>query len=637
MKMRMPAIPLITIDPYFSVWTTESANKQTAYHWTGKPNTILGLVKIDGEEHIFLGRRPEIKEMPIVSIDADALSSKFVYKNEKIRLTAVYTSPLIATDLYLSSRPVSYLNVSYESVDGNEHTVSVKICVSEELVLNTEGEGRAVSKNVDIENISCIRMGNGIQKVLNRAGDDIRIDWGYFYLAVKGDGCVDSTVVQNYVGWGKNAKDIPLYAVYAEKELKNDALFMFAYDDIESITYFGENLKAYWKKDGKDIVDVIKESAEDYQEIMERCNAFAKDMYDKAYSLGGEKYAELVSLAYRQVMAAHKLVKDNDGNNLYISKECYSNGCAATVDVTYPSSPMYLYYNVELLKGMLRPILKMVRTDLWKDVDFAPHDVGTYPILNGQVYYAGPTHINVSGQMPVEECGNMLILLSAICQKENSTGFVKDYLDLLEKWSKHLINYGEDPEEQLCTDDFAGRLPHNCNLSIKAIMGLVGYSKILEMLGETQKAEEIFGIAKKYANSFLERAKNSDGSYRLAYDKPDTFSLKYNAVWDLVWGTKVFPESFYENELKRYFAEALPFGVPLDSRAKYTKSDWLHYVSCFAKNKEDFEKINGMLWNAYDNMSVRVPMSDWYFASTSEFKSFKARTVQGGLFLKFLF
>ena len=616
MKMRMPLIPLFTIDPYFSVWSKDKINCVMPEHWTGSPNSMIGTVTVDGEEYRFLGagKAPVIEQ---TDISADALSTVVFYRNEKIELKAVFTSPVMADDLYYTSRPVTYLKISYKSLDGNPHKVTAKLSVSEQLVLNLAGEGRALSDIVEIKNGSCIRMGNGVQNVLWRSGDMVRIDWGYFYLAANKKAKVGAEVAEQ------------LYSVYAEAELRDDVLFALAYDDIDSLVYFNEPVKAYWKKDGKTIAQAIDEAISEYDSLYKRCCDFANTLTEKATKVGGFKYAELLSLAYRQVMAAHKLAVDKEGNNIYISKECSSNGCAATVDVTYPSAPMYLHFNTELLKGMLRPIMRYSTSEEWT-FDFAPHDVGQYPLLNGQFYISGAC----GDHMPVEECGNMLILMAAISKADGNVNFAKEYIRELKQWNKYLVKYGLDPDEQLCTDDFAGRLSHNCNLSIKAIMGMAGFAYILGELGITQEAEELMKLVREYAESFEKRAKNSDGSYRLAYDKPDTFSLKYNAVWDKVWKTDVFSEEFYIGELNRYKKEALPYGIPLDSREKYTKSDWLSWVACFSE--KEFEDIISLLWSAFNTTRDRVPMTDWYFADTAQYRIFKHRSSIGGLFIRLL-
>lgn len=629
MKMRLPSTPIITVDPYFSVWSERSVLDNTV-HWTGAPNSMSGRVFVDGAEYHFFGLKTSeeaIPNMQIEKTETDAFSTIVSYTNDLIRLTVRFTSPLLPNDLYYASRPVAYCNVSYESLDGKPHCVSCKITASEELVLNRKGEGRALAHKVDLAGFTAIKMGNGIQRPLWRSGDDVRIDWGYLYLAVRGSGIAEHTMLAD------------MYAIGIEAEVKQEALFLIAYDDIYSIQYFGENLSAYWKKDGKTMEDAIVEAADEYVALTARCNAFSEQLKKDATVCGGEKYAELLLLSVRQVMAAHKLVADRDGNALYISKECFSDGCAATVDVTYPSAPMFLLYNPELLKGMLRPVMRYADTEEWI-CDFAPHDLGIYPLLNGQLYGVsradGKTQIDIDRQMPVEECGNMLILFSAICDAENNTSFAEQYLDYIKQWNGYLIRYGIDPENQLCTDDFAGHLAHNVNLSIKAIMGIVAYSRMMNRLGETEEAESAMKTAKEYAESLLQRAANSDGSYRLAYNCPETFSLKYNSVWDKIWHTEIFPERFYQGEIARYKKELLPYGVPLDSREKYTKSDWLVWVASLAENREDFNLFTDTLWSAYHTMRTRVPMTDWYYCDTSETCGFRNRTVLGGLFIKLM-
>ena len=635
MQMRPPATPIINIDPYFSVWTEKSVLDNTV-HWTGKPNTIRGRVFVDGTEYHFLGQNnrpwnqpPEIPDMEIEKVDIDAYSTIITCKNDAIRLTAHFTSPTLVDDLYLSSRPVAYCKASFESLDGKEHNVKVKFTVSEELVLEHKGEGRAIANPVKIDGLTAIKMGNGNQRVLHCSGDDIRIDWGYLYLAVKGRGKADHTVFND------------MYAVFVEAELKNEALFLFAYDDIESIQYFGENLKAYWKKDGKTIEEALSEAAKDYRLTLKKANVFSSKIKNEAIRKGNQKYAELLMLSIRQVMAAHKLVVDTEGNNLFISKECHSNGCAATVDVTYPSAPLFLLYNVELMKGMLRPVMRYACSDEWT-CDFAPHDVGQYPLVNGQVYSVDRNpdgsckKIKPRNQMPVEECGNMIILFAAIADAEGNADFVKEHLPTIKLWNEYLIKYGLDPEDQLCTDDFAGHLAHNVNLSIKAIMGIAGYARILDMLGDKSESEKMMAKAKEYADSLILRAANEDGSFRLAYDREGTFSLKYNAIWDKIWKTNLFPESFYKGEIARYKKELMPYGVPLDSRETYTKSDWLVWAASLADNKKDFCLLTDSLWSAYNSMRTLVPMTDWYFADVAAMRGFRHRTVQGGLFIKLM-
>ncbi len=419
--------------------------------------------------------------------------------------------------------------------------------------------------------------------------------------------------------------------VTLEKTLDSEALIAFAYDDIYSLKYFGENLKSVWNSSGKTIETAITEALGDYDKLYEKAVAFDDKLYLDAVRAGGEKYAELLQLAFRQAIAAHKAALDKDGKLIFVSKECFSNGCAATVDVSYPSIPMFLIYNPELVLGMMRPIFKYAESDAWS-FDFAPHDCGQYPLVNGQVYGGNA----LKYQMPVEECGNMLVMMAAYSIASGDFSYAESKLDILKMWTTYLTENGSDPANQLCTDDFAGHLAHNCNLSLKAISGIAGMAIICDKLGLKEDSARYFDEARKISINWLLRASNGDGSYRLAFDRKGTFSMKYNIVWDKLFGTKLMPADVFEGEVwsnRRYFK---PYGMPLDNRADYTKSDWLVWTATLCKSKADFESYVAPLWEAYNAMPTRVPMTDWYFTTTSAMRGFQHRSVIGGLFIKLM-
>lgn len=518
--------------------------------------------------------------------------------------------------------------VKYEKKDSSVNEVSVKVMMGDSLCLNKRKEAPVTIEEKKFNGITAVAIGNETQNPLNRSGDDVRIDWGYAYLAVVGDAEFSAPAVH----WTK------LVSLEAKLCCCEDKLFMFAYDDLgASINYFGKQLSSYWNKDGKTIEEAITEAAADYYALMEKCDKFSLDMYEKALAAGGEKYAELLSLAYRQVIAAHKLAVDDNGDILYISKECFSNGCAATVDVSYPSIPLYLYYNTELIKGMLRPIYKFASSDAWK-YDFAPHDAGRYPLVTGQVYGLNREtgELKHHMQMPVEECGNMIIMETNVAIADGNADFAKSHFYTLKGWCEYLIKYGDDPENQLCTDDFAGHLAHNCNLSLKAIMGIAGMSILSEMLGNKEESEKYMAIAKEKAKSWCERAENPDGSYRLTFDKEGTFSMKYNMVWDKIWGTNVFDEKVFKKEIASNLTKINDYGMPLDSRCDQTKSDWLVWTATMAKSQGDFKKFIAPLWKFYNETPDRLAMTDWYDTVSGTQIGFIHRTVQGGLYIKML-
>ena len=141
MKLRPPSTPLITHDPYFSIWYDKSPFDNVC-HWTGRTNSIRGILTLDAREYMFMGktRRPDLT---LEKTDIDLFSTTLTYICDTIRLTVKFTSPTLITNLKLVSRPVTLCRVSWEALDGKEHEVSVRFACSEELVLNLCGEGRA--------------------------------------------------------------------------------------------------------------------------------------------------------------------------------------------------------------------------------------------------------------------------------------------------------------------------------------------------------------------------------------------------------------------------------------------------------------------------------------------------------------
>lgn len=632
MNLRAPAVPLITVDPYFSVWSmADRLNDSDTKHWTGKPHRMTGTASVDGKEYLFMGDTPTILKMEQISLDITALSTTYRFVCDEIHLEVTFTTPLLMDDLKLLSRPVSYIHTKAWTHDGRNHSVTITITVDDELCQNLKYEFPTEYADLSRPGFACGRVGSKIQRVLSAAGDDRRINWGYLYLASNHKHSVlkASTGTNTYGTLNHTmALSIPL-----DTEHNAEGLFAVAYDDIKAIEYFHEPLNAYWKKDGQTIEEAIQQALDEYDHLARKCELFSSRLYQDAKESGNEKYADLLSLAYRQAVAAHKVCVDANGDVLFISKENFSNGCAATVDVTYPSIPQFLLYNPELVKGMLRPIFKYAAMEVWH-YDFAPHDVGTYPLLNGQVYSSGtcPTW-----QMPVEECGNMLICCAAVALAENDISFAQEHWSHLDKWCNYLIANGVDPDNQLCTDDFAGHLAHNCNLSIKAMMGIASFSLLNRLAGNEDKAEELMKIAGSMVEKWLMMAANEDGTFRLAFDRPGSFSMKYNAVWDRMFGLNLFPKDTFKAETKAYIEKhSGPYGLMLDNRNTYTKSDWLVWSATLCDNKEDFTTLVDRLWVAYNESESRVPMTDFYSTTTAKIESFQNRSVQGGLFIKLL-
>lgn len=624
MKLRAPCVPLITVDPYFSIWSNcDKLTDGETVHWTGAKQPLTGVVTVDGDPFVFMGKREGVPALEQTALEITACTTRYTFRNETVELRAAFTTPLLLDDLSVASRPVSYLKVTVASVDGAAHAVRLAVTMDDSVCLDRKFQYDTVYAPLSAPGLTGGSVGSSVQKILNRSGDDLRIDWGRAYLATDAAGARAECV--EYRGEeGACAHDVTLTAEGPE------ALFAFAYDDVRSIRYFGEDLPSYWNKDGKTIETAIAEAFADYEAVSTRCDALARDLRAKCRT---EQYYELLSLAYRQAVAAHKLAVDGNGELVFISKECFSNGCAATVDVTYPSIPLFLLYRPELVNAMLRPIFRFAHSGEWP-FDFAPHDAGQYPLVNGQAY---GNKIEEKYQMPVEECGNVLITVAAAALASKDTSFAWQHWEDLEKWTAYLTRYGLDPANQLCTDDFAGHLAHNCNLAVKAVMGVAAFGILNDLCGHPEKGEALRNTAREMAAAWVVNARDDENVYRLAFDQPGTWSMKYNAVWDKIFGTGIFPEKAFSAEIAVHLAKHMnPYGLPLDNRAAYTKSDWLLWTATMADTEEQFDAFVASLWKAYNESGSRVPLTDWYFTDTALQRGFQNRTVQGGLFIRLL-
>ncbi|MDR3146901.1 MAG: DUF4965 domain-containing protein [Treponema sp.] len=645
MNARVPSVPLITCDPYFSVWSpTDRLYDSDTVHWTGRVQRISGLARIDGRVFrvMGLGAEPVLAQ---TALEISATSSRYTFEGPGLSLELEFLSPLLLDDPDLLSRPLSYIGVRLRAQDGRTHEVELDFSLSAAFCSCGNEPVPMVWGVHDLGNSLAAWTGKRRQGPLSHSGDDVTIDWGYLYLALPPD---RGRVSISGEGEGLSAK-----LRFPQLSGTEEAFFAAAYDDVASIKYFGDLRRGYWARDGKTILQVIEEGIRDYLPIRERCRAFDRELAARADAAGGPAYASILNLAYRQVIAAHKLITDERGEAIFVSKECFSNGCAATVDVSYPSTPLFLLYNPELVKGMLRPILRFTRQPVWT-YDFAPHDAGCYPHLCGQVYglarggmrntevyppyYAFPANAglySLRNQMPVEECGNMLIMMAAVARAEGNADFSRPYLDLAKTWVRYLVEYGGDPGEQLCTDDFAGHLAHNCNLAAKAIMGIEAYAILLDMTGGAAEAGDYHAKARTMAAAWLVNAGRGDHS-ALVFDEQEGWSLKYNLVWDLLFKSRLFPPDLFAAELAWYTAQQNSYGVPLDSRRDYTKSDWVLWVTAFSSNRTEREALIRPVARFLEATPDRVPFSDWYDTLSAKHYYFQNRTVQGGLFMPLL-
>ena len=675
--IRPPATPLLTLDPYFSLWSmTDVLTDDVTRHWTLWKQPLLGAVRVDGKVYRIIGSErmdPSVRGgnpakknredadafyymegeqvFPVAGrqTDSNVLPTRtfYTFRCGGVIVEIAFTSPLVLTDVELLSRPVSYISWKVRSADGRRHDTELYLEASPRFAMDRDVVPMRACKG-SADGIDFLRTGTVSQDVLGKRGDDVRIDWGWFYLGTPaGDGSLalaygtdarrtfvssgsapvslgESLVSDNFV-----TDDLALVYVRDLGKVGKAAVsdyVMLGYDDIYSIRYLREHdLRPWWNRDGTHtLTGEMAAAASDYDAVMAECEAMDRRVVADALAAGGSEYADLCALAYRQAIAAHKLVAGPAGQMFFFSKENFSNGCCGTVDVTYPSMPLFLLYNNDIARALIDFIFDYSEGSKWTRT-WAPHDVGVYPDAYGQHY---------GNHMPLEECGNMLLLTAAVVLNGAGAGYAAEHWVELTKWVLYAIQHGQMPENQLCTDDFAGKLAHNVNLSAKSILGVAAYAKMAELLGKDDQAEAFRAKAEEMAR-FWKRDAAEDGHYRLAFDAEGTWSLKYNLVWDRLLGTGLFGDVI-PAEMEFYRTKFNTWGIPLDSRKMYSKTDWQLWVASMASTDEEFRSYVSRVWKFYDETPDRVPMCDWVDTDALTMHAMHARSVVGGFYMKVL-
>jgi len=648
--LRPPAVPLIACDPYFSVWSqTDKLTEDRTTHWSGSSMPMFGQLRVDGVAYRFAGgggkNSPQLEQ---TSLDVLPTRTIYAFSGAGVKLELTFTTPALPEDLDVLSWPVTYVSFKVESADGKAHDVSLYYDVVSDWSAAHSGQKVAWSR-IKAGPFETMRVGTTEQPVLDKTGCD-RIDWGHLYVCASDAAlCAGNaeTMRAQFAkhgtqpahddldtprsvnqGWPVLSSVFTLGAVTKSVE----KTLVLAYDDVFSVELFHRRLPGYWRKTRADFGVLLREAFTRRAELAERCKKFDEELLADLRNAGGEEFARLCALSHRQHCAANKLAADYDGSAVYFSKENYSGGFIATVDVIYPAAPFCLLFNPDLLKAQLTPVFQYSQSGRWP-YPFAPHDLGDYPKANGQTY--GGTHLPMEYQMPVEESGNMLILVAAIAKLEGHANYAQPFWNTLKTWAGYLEEKGLDPENQLCTDDFMGHMAHNANLSIKATLGIGAFSLLCELSGKKDEAARYRKLAEQRAKQWVELANDGD-HYRLAFDQKGSWSQKYNLVWDKLLELNLFPAEVARKEVAYYLAHQDPYGLPLDSRAHLCKNDWTVWSATLAEKRADFEALIAPLYKFADETTSRVALTDCYWSDKGVIRNFQARSVVGGFFIKLL-
>ncbi len=658
--LRPPATPLAVRSMYLTTWLPGDnlAGTWPAF-WNGRTTALCGLARIDGTPYLFAGAPnlpggPALTTMTQTSLSVTATQSTYVLTGGGVALTVNFFSPVDPGNLQRQSVPLSYVTVSAASADGGSHSVAVYLDASAEWVHGDSGTQVTWGQQQTGATIalSCQPATPGVLQE-----DNDQASWGSLVLASRTGGGLtwqtgqDTVVRSGFAGSGSLPNtgdtaqpraindDWPVFAL--AKDLgtvsSGSASGLFQIDlghvRTPAVSYLGTDLQPWWTSYWGSWTAMLDWFDADYAAALSAADALdAKVRSDASAAAGGgttgDHYAAVCALALRQAVGGTELV-DRGGSPWAFLKEISSDGNVSTIDVIYPAFPAYLYLAPSYLQLLLEPALDYAENGGWPKT-FAEHDLGSsYPNAAGH-------NDGNEEDMPVEESANMLLMTAAVVQKlsaAQASSFANAHYAILHQWAEYLVGNALDPGNQNQTDDFTGFIAHSVNLALKGIIAIGAMSLIATAAGNTADAAHYMSVARGYISQWVTMGLDSSGQHmKLAYDQDGTWSLKYNGSPDRFLGLGLVPLGVAYMEANWYQSQAGTYGVLLDPRNDYTKTDWEMWTAAWLADQTGARDmlVEGVYGFA-DTTPQRVPFSDWYVVSSGAQQGFADRPVIGGV------
>lgn len=640
-KLRPPAFPLVVKDPTNNVWLpADRLTDAWPVHWTGAIKAIAGLIRIDNQVYRWCGM-PGAPLPSVEQIGSWVLPTRTRFQTVAggVKLTVVFYSPALPDSFPALSCPFSFIVAEVKSQDGKPHRVALYVDISGEWASNNAEDRILWQSGKTKEGWPFFLFQRENQRLLQEERDYPA--WGkVFWAGVDFDlewEAGPHSLRQHFVEGGSLARrvdlrqprrireDWPVFAFVKNfgevKERGQSVVFALGHLRTPGVSFRGEPLPPWWYRWAKSPEELLSKALQQIGTWVKKSVKLDQDLREKAQKVKVDGYEDLLSLAYRQVLGSGELVSA-PGYPLpyFFIKEISSGSFIQTIDVIYPCAPFLILHNPQLLTCILQPIFAYVEKDP-NPPPYAPHDLGTYPRATGQTYPA---------PMPIEESANMILLTALGMGEGKEALWVKRYFPLLRRWADYLKQHTLDPEQQLSTDDFTGPSAHNANLALKGVLALGAFTQILERLGQGQEAKEWQAVAEDYARQWRLRAEAGGHWVRIYGEKP-TWSIKYNLLFDRWLGLNLIPQEEIQQELDFYCQQIRPYGVPLEDRFSYTKTDWEAWVASLDLQHPLSRQILRSLVEVFHKSPDRVPLSDWVEVDSARVRGFRARFVQGGL------
>ncbi|KAL2016709.1 hypothetical protein VTK56DRAFT_3172 [Thermocarpiscus australiensis] len=753
-------LPLIVRNPYLSTWLYHARGapwENWPIFWTGAHVgfSVMASVPGTGKVYPLLGRPHdslpsshrlyEVTYPEYLGASFDASTTNLTYRisgsslHKSVRLTLSFLSPITPSSTFRQSIPATYLSVTAEGC----LDVNIYMDLNGEWVtgnrdnrIKWELQEPARSSNDSATALKTWKVARHSEQLFTEFAD--RAEWGTLHFSAPADvrhqSGTSGKLRQHFAEKGslKNEvdkafrrvmEDEPVFAfsksfkLAAEEQSgchvkEKSAVFTIALIQDPVVQFASESGLAYMKPLWKSYIptadELIAYHYDDFQTAASLARRYSTSLAHEAYSSGSEDYQDIAALSARQVLGATQFSGTPERPILFL-KEISSNGNFQTVDVIFPAFPFFLYTNPKWLEYLLEPLLEHQLSGQYPN-DYSMHDLGAH-FPNATGHPDGRDEY-----MPVEECGNMLIMglaLANALRYDTHPAFAKaaagdsakeipafynqpasigkygiDLWDgsrvagakaaekwlsrsykLWKQWTGYLVRESLIPHNQLCTDDFAGWLANQTNLALKGIIGIRAMSEIADIVGEEDEAKYYRNISETYIEKWQEYGISRDQTHaKLAYTWYGSWTTLYNLYADSLLcfrnpkqgdsspgpgesdgqgqkplahshnagsDVKAFvPNKVYQMQSDWYHAVLQKYGLPLDSRHLYTKSDWEFFAAAVTSRKTRTEILRAVAKWVNETATDR-PLTDLYETEGNGGYPgiyFMARPVVGGHF-----
>ncbi|KDN52653.1 DUF1793-domain-containing protein [Tilletiaria anomala UBC 951] len=700
-----PSIPLAVRSPYLSTWLPSGSFSsatppnhqgnggylygQYPAFWTSSYGADgefrlgwTGYIRINGKTYQWMGDGfgtlvPDGPNAQQLSMEYTATRSTFAFKAAGVKFTVTFMTPITPNDYLRQSLPLSYMHFELDPKTAKGKDIQMYTDIDERFVTGHDYDYENYPYNMQFINTNGTSM-----YLIQRNNPQVyteyrqRAEWGSVAYAVKNTPGLSSRNNNNVVAQseflqkgnltfdhgpvGGPDNSFAFSVNFSAPGAKNDLVFAIGHLRTPYVNYikpvpgapgksYQQDRYGYWQTKYPNFNDAVSFFVNDFAGALAGAMEFDKMIRtDSQNAAGGgavgDNYAAITELSVRQAMATIEITVSQDDTGAYnksdtliFLKEISSNGDMSTVDVIFPLFPLLSYLNPSLLRDLMKPIFEYTESGLYPN-KWCVHDLGVYPNAFG--------HNDGNDEpMQVEESGNMILMTlnwAQLVGKKAAVPFLKAHYKIMQQWASFLISDSLVPAEQLSTDDFAGTLANQTDLAIKGIEGISAMGYIADLIGQTDDANSYHNTSLSYVKLWANYSISHDGSHlKLAYQADSSWGTLYNLYFDRLLNLRLVPKSIYNILDNWYPTVAGQYGVPLDSRHTWAKTDWQMFAAATAAKKSTRDLFINKLYKFVSNGRTDSPFTDLFETTTGDtpkgrpndndhYIHFLARPVVGG-------